>query len=379
MLRDESIDIHELNAESDTSSSDETVIRNGVAAADDKFPEKPADSNSAEEDDGEEADEFLKRGLNSARAHWIQLYKVNLQNQIVQQTFINMLRNHPQTRPIWQFTRKIDVEQDDWARELSHDLQFRHHVSSIQAALTLIMDNLDDSYAMGKLLHELGSHHFFFDTQESQLELLHEGFMEALGDLLKDTREQPDDTLRRSWNELWNLIKTHMAIGISSQRHIYLVQTVTSVEMTNIRGMWAKVKEAGLVQAGNIVSTTALKIYNDLIQRYKINLSLNIDEHSEVFKRFSFEVIKIPLEVTIDFYSPERGFGDLPKVLKPFVHNCIVLDVCPTLVRKAFMEGLITMLTQVLGENTLNEAVVHSWSKIYRVLEQAILTNIANF
>ncbi|KAI6219035.1 hypothetical protein M3Y99_01676700 [Aphelenchoides fujianensis] len=334
MLRDESIDIHELNAESDTSSSDETVIRNGAANPGDKFPEKPADSNSAEEDDGEEADEFLKRGLNSARAHWIQLYKVNLQNQIVQQTFINMLRNHPQTRPIWQFTRKIDVGQDDWARELSHDLQFRHHVSSIQAALTLIMDNLDDSYAMGKLLHELGSHHFFFDTQESQLELLHEGFMEALGDLLKDTREQPDDTLRRSWNELWNLIKTHMAIGI---------------------------------------------IYNDLIQRYKINLSLNIDEHSEVFKRFSFEVIKIPLEVTIDFYSPERGFGDLPKVLKPFVHNCIVLDVCPTLVRKAFMEGLITMLTQVLGENTLNEAVVHSWSKIYRVLEQAILTNIANF
>jgi hypothetical protein len=46
------------------------------------------------------------------------------------------------------------------------------------------------------------------------------------------------------------------------------------------------------------------------------------------------------LEVTIDFYTPEHGFEELPQILKEFVHNCIVLDVCPTLVRKAFMDGM---------------------------------------
>ncbi|KAI6200197.1 hypothetical protein M3Y96_00707400 [Aphelenchoides besseyi] len=361
ILRGESIDIHELNAQSTESSSDDTIIP--VNSKPSPTTQKPRQTSDSDETD----DEFLNRGVNLARAHWIQFSKINLQNQVIQQMFINMLRDHPQTRPVWQFTRKVDIDNGDWAKELSHDLQFRHHCNSIQAAFTMLMDNLDEPYGIAKLLQELGNHHFFFDTQESQLELMHEGFMKALKLVVEKPDELPDESLRRSWNKLWDLIKANMSIGISNQRQLYLTQCTTAIEMENVREMWMKVKESGLTKNGTIVTTTALKTYNELIARYKINLSLNIDEHSDA------------LEVTINYYTTERQFSGLPKTLKSFVHNCIVLDVCPTLIRKSFMDGLITMLTQVLGESAMTENVGHLWAKIYRVLEQAILTNIANY
>ncbi|KAI6213908.1 hypothetical protein M3Y94_00207000 [Aphelenchoides besseyi] len=235
----------------------------------------------------------------------------------------------------------------------------------------MLMDNLDEPYGLAKLLQELGSHHFFFDTQESQLELMHEGFMKALKLVVENPDEVPDESLRRSWNKLWDLIKANMSIGISNQRHLYLAQCTTAIEMENVREMWMKVKESGLTKNGTIVTTTALKTYNELIARYKNQL---VVEHRRAQRCF-----QQALEVTINYYTTERQFSDLPKTLKSFVHNCIVLDVCPTLIRKSFMDGLITMLTQVLGENAMTENVGHLWAKVYRVLEQAILTNIANY
>uniref|UniRef100_A0A1I7SPJ7 GLOBIN domain-containing protein n=1 Tax=Bursaphelenchus xylophilus TaxID=6326 RepID=A0A1I7SPJ7_BURXY len=76
------------------------------------------------------------------------------------------------------------------------------------------------------------------------------------------------------------------------------------------------------------------------------------------------------LEITINFYTIEHGFVHLPSILQEFVSTCLVINVCPTLVRKAFMEGLIGMLIQVLGEPQLSESSAHTWSKVYRVLEQ---------
>jgi hypothetical protein len=86
----------------------------------------------------------------------------------------------------------------------------------------------------------------------------------------------------------------------------------------------------------------------------------------------------------------------LPNRLKPYVQRYVISDVCPTLVRKAFMEGkkvkierlcvyfsallgLINMLTYVLGEMDMTETVQQAWSKIYRVMEQAIIANIVKY
>lgn len=37
------------------------------------------------------------------------------------------------------------------------------------------------------------------------------------------------------------------------------------------------------------------------------------------------------------------------------------------------------MLTYVLGEMEMTESVQQTWSKIYRVMEQAIITNIVKY
>jgi hypothetical protein len=37
--------------------------------------------------------------------------------------------------------------------------------------LQMIMDNLDDTYGMQKLLQEIGSHHFFYDAYEPHFEV----------------------------------------------------------------------------------------------------------------------------------------------------------------------------------------------------------------
>lgn len=41
--------------------------------------------------------------------------------------------------------------------------------------------------------------------------------------------------------------------------------------------------------------------------------------------------------------------------------------------------GLINMLTYVLGEMDMTENVQQMWSKIYRVMEQAIIANIVRY
>uniref|UniRef100_A0A914VDX0 Globin family profile domain-containing protein n=1 Tax=Plectus sambesii TaxID=2011161 RepID=A0A914VDX0_9BILA len=89
----------------------------------------------------------------------------------------------------------------------------------------------------------------------------------------------------------------------------------------------------------------------------------------------------LALSTTIDSYQENgvQGFGNLPNRLKAYVQRYVITDVCPTLVRKAFMEGLINMLTYVLGEMDMTETVQQTWSKIYRVMEQAIIANIVKY
>jgi hypothetical protein len=67
-----------------------------------------------------------------------------------------MISNHPQTRPIWHFSRKLNMDDSDWHIELGRNIQFRHHCSSIQTALTVsslrlvgLYDIIDDNGQSG--------------------------------------------------------------------------------------------------------------------------------------------------------------------------------------------------------------------------------------
>ncbi|VDM42836.1 unnamed protein product [Toxocara canis] len=78
------------------------------------------------------------------------------------------------------------------------------------------------------------------------------------------------------------------------------------------------------------------------------------------------------LDTTIENYNDENGFVDLPDQLQVFVHRSLVLEVCPSVLRKCFTEALISALVGVLGSTTMGNGVKQTWSKIGRVLEQVI-------
>jgi len=85
--------------------------------------------------------------------------------------------------------------------------------------MTMVMESLDDEMAyasliilsqlsqrlclrLAKLLEELGCHHFFYDTVEPHLEIMHEGFMESMQHLLKGTSEALDRKLETAWDKV---------------------------------------------------------------------------------------------------------------------------------------------------------------------------------
>ncbi|CAD5230148.1 unnamed protein product [Bursaphelenchus xylophilus] len=416
-LRDDSIDLHELSTRSDSSSStfsEETVLRIPSGDSDDrplkrfinmpngtldpssditpgrraKSPLPPLRLHSESDIDlaalhSGNKDEILSNdiqsgSLDAARAHWIQLYKQNQQQNVIQEVFIYMIRRYPQMRPVWQFSRSLNMKNDNWEHDILRDNTFKHHCASIQAAFTMIMDNLDDEHGLAKLLQQLGAHHFFYDAYEPHLEVFQESLLHALKSVLIDTAEAPDDNLLRAWTRFFVMVKRHINLGISHERKNYLIQCMTSMEMKYVKKVWGQVKEYGLDKAGSICTGIALKTYEELLEKYKIDMAVNLKPDDSDFKKFSIEVIRA-LEITINFYTIEHGFVHLPSILQEFVSTCLVINVCPTLVRKAFMEGLIGMLIQVLGEPQLSESSAHTWSKVYRVLEQAILSNIVEF
>ncbi len=124
----------------------------------------------------------------------------------------------------------------------------------------------------------------------------------------------------------------------------------------------------------------ALRAYEALLKEYDQDCPINVTPSDDIFKKFSNDTIKA-LDKTIDSFDMENGtgFSELPKLLEPYVHSYMAMDVSPTLVRKAFMEGFSNMLTYVPGELKMTDTVQRTWMKMYRVMEQAIFTNIVNF
>ncbi|TKR87012.1 hypothetical protein L596_011492 [Steinernema carpocapsae] len=295
------------------------------------------DENGEIEDNDSEGGAELE-DIQLARAHWIQLYKTNMQSTIIYNLFQNMLKQHPHVRPVWKFGRAFKDDDPNWRQTLENDIHFRHHCASLQAAITMIMENLDDVGGMSRLLQEIGTHHFFYDAFEPHLELLQDVFLHTIKDVLQETTESVDKRLENAWLQLFTQIRAHIGHGISMQRLNYLAQCATPKEIEMVKEMWEKVKEYGMQEAGTVLCQTALQAYGKLIKTQKIEFPITMDENSEMFLTFSDEVMKA-IEMTIQAYDPEHGFGSLPDNMSSIVSKCMILEVCPSLVRKAVMEG----------------------------------------
>ncbi|KAK6754326.1 hypothetical protein RB195_013370 [Necator americanus] len=328
-----------------------------------------------EESDSEYSDSGLALEVGDmARAHWIQLHKLNKQASVIQSTFIHMLESYKHIRPIWQFGKRIDDTNSDWKLKLYDDFYFRHHCASVQSAITTIMENMDDRECLRKLVNEIGAHHYFYDACEQHLDL----FVDAMITTMKKTLGGPikmDTGSEQSWQLLLNDVKNFMGEGIAIQRNIYLRQCMTSSEILDIRSKWERIVEYGLQDAGKIMCTKAIQSYGRLLESHNMRPVIPFRVTTDILSRFAEQTMKA-FDVTLKEFSETTGFCELPEKVKDFVVKYMVLEMCPTFARKAMMEGMFTMLSRVIGDQDLNESVLRIWSKLYRVLEQAIIVNI---
>ncbi|GMR59377.1 hypothetical protein PMAYCL1PPCAC_29572, partial [Pristionchus mayeri] len=264
-------------------------------------------SSSIESDDGESMKEELKsedtdRGESDieadethlARAHWILLHKMNKQGTVVHATFDHLMNEYKHTRPIWQFGRNIDEKVKGWSKELHEDFYFRHHCASVQAAITMIMENKDDVISLTRVLNEVGAHHFFYDAYEPHLELFEDAMIEGMKKVLKGV-EELDEATEKSWRALLQLTRKHLVEGISIQRNAYLKQAITPQEHTEIIQEWSRVEELGMEEAGTRLCETAFKTYSSLLSQFDLALPLPIipTTNSHVFKQFSKMTMKV--------------------------------------------------------------------------------------
>uniref|UniRef100_A0A7E4VX32 GLOBIN domain-containing protein n=1 Tax=Panagrellus redivivus TaxID=6233 RepID=A0A7E4VX32_PANRE len=309
-----------------------------------------------------------------ARGHWLFLGNNSAQGSLCRHMLLYVLQTYPQTRPMWQFSRDVDFGLDGWKEIVMEDNRFRHHAAAVQSGVSMVVDHLDDIHAMAKVLRELGAHHFFYDAWEPHFELMHEGFMDALVHLTSTLEED----LEKGWNQLWSHLKVNIGMGVAHQRQLYLTEAVTLHEMNSVRSTWDRIKDSGLEAAGQILVKEALKTYEHLLRKHMVNFPVNLPESSLAFKMFAEQVISA-LDTAIAIYTPSRGFYSLPSALKDFVTSCLMMEVCPTLIRKSFLAGLMHLLKTILGEDGLTEVATHTWSKIYRILEQAIIANIIRY
>ncbi|KHN74543.1 hypothetical protein Tcan_08608 [Toxocara canis] len=304
-----------------------------------------------------------------ARAHWIQLFKTNMQATIIHNMFFYLLKKFKHIRPLWHFSRNID-DNMSWTETLRRDTQFAKHCNNVHAAFDMIMENADDPEAISDLLQELGAHHFFYEVYEPHFEVFHHSFMESMRRFLHGT-EALDGRLKNAWNTIFEEIKSNMCHGLVAQRYSYLSQCITPKEMASMSAMWNKIRVQRIEEIGSNLCELALQAYNKQMKEMKLDLSIELDVQSDAFIELS-QLIIGALDTTIENYNDENGFVDLPDQLQVFVHRSLVLEVCPSVLRKCFTEALISALVGVLGSTTMGNGVKQTWSKIGRVLEQVI-------
>ncbi|KAF1751203.1 hypothetical protein GCK72_017757 [Caenorhabditis remanei] len=315
-----------------------------------------------------------------ARTHWIQLQKSNKQGLAIRGCFLTMLEKFPQVRPIWGFGKRIEGRvEETWKPEIVEDFYFRHHCASLQAALNMIIQNKDDRNGMRRMLNEMGAHHFFYDACEPHFEVFQECLLESMR-LVLNGGDSLDDEIEQSWICLLQTIRLHMGEGVEIQRANYLSQCLIPKEMEEVRDNWSKIESYGFRKAGILLCESAFESYSILLKMHNLSMTLPIEANktSESFVALSDQIMKA-LDKTIKSYTPEEGFANLILEIRDFVIKFLVVEVCPPLIRKSFIDGMIHMLCKILNIKHVKEDFLHVWKKVYRVMEQSMIANIVEY
>ncbi|CAJ0582059.1 unnamed protein product, partial [Mesorhabditis spiculigera] len=313
--------------------------------------------------------DFEIRGSDLARAHWIQMHKVNKQTAVIEQTFLELLKSYRHLRPVWPFGRRIDPEDESWEEHLSQDIYFKNHCGAIQAAFTMLMEHKDEPGCVSRLLNEIGAHHFYYDATESHFECFQVAFMAALKKKCTGSCRL-DDEIESSWKTFLGEVKVKISEGIAIQRVNYLRIAVTSSEIAEVRQQWHTITEYGVEKAGLVLCKEAMLNYKALLHQYGLeNQIADVDKDEETLHQF-VKMTMAAFQTSVSCWTTNDGFMGLPALLKEYVMQCMLLDVCPTLLRKAVQHGLVKMLKKILGGDEVSEQIEQMWKKMYRVVEQ---------
>ncbi|KAI3415394.1 Astacin (Peptidase M12A) [Globodera pallida] len=246
------------------------------------------------------------------------------------------------------------------------------HKQGMQAALTMVMDNLDDEPSLCRLLQELGANHFYYDASEAHFKMMGEEFVLALGECVVGTREELDDELEEDWARLWAKMESNLAFGLAVQRHNYLAHCVIGKEMETLRAQWQTLLErkCRMDALGAAIRERGIQTFSEGMRQ----IGTELWTKDELEQRFAVAVNDLlwAMAQALSLWEPGTGFL---RICAEIDSRCggavdVIRTSSATLLRNAFIEGLIAELVAVLGENEATTTAMHSWTKVYRVAEQ---------
>ncbi|KAL3097206.1 hypothetical protein niasHT_030201 [Heterodera trifolii] len=314
--------------------------------------------------------------MQAARAHWMQLHKQNMQLVVLQRMFLRLLHRHAPFRALWPFARCFDTTKQK-LDELLASAAFRHFCAAYQTSFTLIMDNVDDEPSLCQILQELGANHFFYDANETHFKMMREEFLLSLDECVVGTNEQMNNELEQDWDQLWAKMESNLAFGLAVQRHNYLAHCVTGKEMATVRSQWQILLEAKcrIDSLGASVREGGIQTFTDGLNR----IGLGIETKKEVERQFAVAVNDLlwAMAQAIEFWEPGTGFLRLCAEIDSRCGGAfdVIRTSSSALLRTAFIAGFSAELVAVVGESEASATVLHSWTKVYRVAEQAIIAD----
>ncbi|KAL3105598.1 hypothetical protein niasHT_021701 [Heterodera trifolii] len=328
--------------------------------------------------DQTEADDELSQfvPMQAARAHWMQLHKQNMQLVVLQRMFLRLLHRHAPFRALWPFARCFDTTKQK-LDELLASAAFRHFCAAYQTSFTLIMDNVDDEPSLCQILQELGANHFFYDANETHFKMMREEFLLSLDECVVGTNEQMNNELEQDWDQLWAKMESNLAFGLAVQRHNYLAHCVTGKEMATVRSQWQILLEAKcrIDSLGASVREGGIQTFTDGLNR----IGLGIETKKEVERQFAVAVNDLlwAMAQAIELWEPGTGFLRLCAEIDSRCGGAfdVIRTSSSALLRTAFIAGFSAELVAVVGESEASATVLHSWTKVYRVAEQAIIAD----
>ncbi|MFH4981886.1 hypothetical protein AB6A40_008595 [Gnathostoma spinigerum] len=325
----------------------------------------------------ENVDDILITGAQEVRGHWIQMQKIGMQGYVVENTFLRLFEMNRQLWPLWKFTRDHsgDLINDDYT-SLKNDHRFRLHCANVQTFITVIMQNIDNVQCLNKVMFSLGVHHFFYDVNESYFESFHTAFVTSLKETLKET-DTLDDQLEEAWNNLLIKLKAKFSEGIEHQRLKYIRRNVTERELEQLKSVWKRTKDSvGLQKLIRITCEHTAKRYARSIIQLEIDTAETIlCQVSTIISFVQYEVQAF--DMALKSFSLENGLMSLIGRMKIAMQKRFNDDLCPTVIREAFIEGIFTALDIIHStDSSINDGLRIAMLKLYRAIEQINVQNL---